>query len=640
MPQDIDSGDRGGIAAGGKAFPLVEDTFRVYDGFSGRLSVLRPAMEVRRLLSYNDTLWIATDGGLFCYSTFQDTIVEVKGNFAASIRAIAVNDDGWLYVGDESGLSVRKGGRWIRYSSRSNRFFSRLRDVVCTDGEVWLATFGNGCGLIDGDTLRAYTLEDSLLDNRVNRILVENPYSIFFGSESGLCRADTSRWESYRYGKRIPVGAIRDMAFDEGGNLFLAVAGHGIVLYDLMRVKQFGIEDGLPSLEINAFSLDSDGNLWAGGDRGICYFDGSGWVPFESGDYSFRQHRILSLEHDVEGSLFAGTDDGKVIAVSMGSVRVIEIPRKFPGKRVSSIRRSGDSVWFVADGRLYYAKDGALGAVKLPADWFEGSVMDVLPLKAGRELWVATRFGVLHLADGSWQLFDRRQGLPTDFFTSVVEDSSGNIWFSTFDAALLELAKDRWVHHTEDSGLPGNDVTDMEVDSEGTLWVVVSGRQLARYTGKRWEKVEIAEEELAEGYMRTATDTSITSIPGVRVLENETNPNAGNKLTLGLGNLGHLLVATPGAIYRYFASGWQAMTYPERFKGISPTDVYATAGGEVFLGTCDDGLIVYSNGGWIRLNTAAGLSDDHVLCTVGDPWGNVIAGTQTGGLIKISSPSN
>jgi len=631
--QDEDVGS--GFIHTGKIYPLIEDETSRFGILSGRATLFSSSKEIRDFIFYNDTLWIATDGGLFAYSTVKDTIVEVAGKFSCSISAVSVDDEGRLLIGDEGGLSIRGSSRWIRYSSESNRFFSMLRDVVCDEGRIWVATYGNGVGLIENGFLRVYSIEDSLLDNRVNRVLVDSPVSVYFGTESGLCYADTIHWESYRYGKKIPIGAVRDMTIDESGNLFLAISGHGVTLYNLMRIKRFGIEDGLPSLEINALTLDSDGTLWAGGKGGVCYFDGSGWVRYELSNYSLSQYNVRAMEHGVDGTLFIGTDNGKVIVVSRNRIQELRIPERFPIKRVSTIRVKDGTVWFVGDGNVYYIKTGVLRALKLPDNLFYGTVLDVLPVKGEKEVWLATRFGILHFNNGLWHVFDRRQGLPAGFYTSIDADSSGSIWFCGFDGSLLEFRGDKWIYHTE-AEFTKHVVDRILVDGGGKVWVALEGGSLFVYSNGKWEEVSFTREPGGEVRESVPFDTTLFSLKNVHLVESNIDFSFRRGIVLGHDYDGNLLVAASDGVYRYFAGGWQNIELPQKFRDIEPTAVYASSSGEIFLGTARSGLLIFSGVGWNRIDTGNCFPDNYILTIAEEIDGSVIIGTQGGGLIRVS----
>jgi len=599
----------------------------------------KPAREIRSIVSVGDTLWIGTEGGLFSYSVLVDTLVKVNGDFFPSIRVITVDDDGFLWIGDDEGVSVRRDGRWFRYPSGEYRSLSNVRDIFCENKRTWIATYGNGAGYLLGDSARWYTRNDSLLDDRVNRVLPESESSVLFGTASGLCRADTLHWESYRYGKRIPVGSVDDLVIDEEGNLFMAIAHHGVVQYNMGRVRIFGVKDGLPSLEVNAFSFDPEGVLWAAGKGGVSSFDGSGWVPFNNGGDNLGKYRFLSIAHDLEGNLYMGTDKGSVIMVMANRVKKITIPQDFPEAMVSKIKSAGGVIWMVGGGRVFYSEGNVLKELLLPEPWIDGQVNDIVPSKGDGGVWLAARFGILHKRGDVWQIFDRRQGLPTENFTLAARDSSSNLWFASFDSGLFELDGKKWIHYTTKDGLPENRVSSLLFDGGGTPWVATENSRVARFVGGRWHELSLPGFVPNRGFEKSRIDTSILSMPGVRVIERSSYVRPGDPLVvLGVDDRGNCIAVTPVGIYRYVQTGkWQVVSFPAKLGTPVPTAVTMAPDGSLYVGTSDRGVLVLSaDRTWHLLGTDEGLGDLCILSICRDYRDRIWVGTRKGGISLLT----
>ncbi|MEI9920669.1 MAG: two-component regulator propeller domain-containing protein [Bacteroidota bacterium] len=61
----------------------------------------------------------------------------------------------------------------------------------------------------------------------------------------------------------------------------LALAGSGTVLAQEYRLKQFRVEDGLPSNVIKAIAQDSSGFFWIATDEGVVKFDGHAFTSYK-----------------------------------------------------------------------------------------------------------------------------------------------------------------------------------------------------------------------------------------------------------------------------------------------------------------------------------------------------------------------
>ena len=620
-----------GLIAAGRTIPMPAGVRRraPVTGFQ-RFS---PPGPVRALYSQEDTLWIGTGGGLFAWGIEEDTLTAVTGPVSRRIAAIERDDGGRLWVGGDAGLSIRTESGWLHYGPRDAPLFKRVTDILRGEGRMWIASWGGGVGFVRGDSLTRFSRADSLLDDRVTCVAEETPATIWFGTASGMCRADSFSWEGFRYGSRIPIGSVEDAVFDEEGSLFIAVRRRGVAMYDLGRVTRHGRADGLPGDEIHAFSLDDRGVPWAAGKGGVSYFDGSGWVPFAVEGLSLAGLDIRAVHHDLAGRIFLGTAGGSVIVVSRGGVREIPLPDPFPASRVARIAPAKDGVWLLADGTVFRLADGQLDEIARPDPLYVPAVNDFARPAAGG-LWLATRFGALHHDGRSWEVFDRRHGLPTEHLTAVAAGAPGELWFGTFDSGVLRLGRAGWTHFTEQSGLPGESIADIAVDADGTVWAGMADGRLARLAGERWETVDLGGDL---PHASSTADTLERIDPALRLIGGTAMPGTGKACRFGAGVSGRLL-AVSGAIWRLGPDGARRIL-PLPDERIKPTALTETAAGEIWLATDGDGLWILADGRWRHVGAADGVVDDRLLSVAGDAWGTVWIGTANGGIVRFRPPT-
>lgn len=630
--------ERGGWIEVGRTVPLPPGRVRGPRRPAGEVTVFCPAQRLQSLLFANDTLWIGTEGGLFAYVAETDTILGIEGPMCGSVTSITQGDDGALWVGGYDGISVRSGGIWLHYVARQHRLFSHVTDLVQGDGRIWVGTYGSGCGYITADSIRSFSRVDSLLDERVTAIAEESPHTVWFGTASGLCMSDTLHWESMRYGHRIPIGAVSDLMFDEAGDLFLAVMRQGVVWYSLGRVRVFGPRDGLPGREINAFSLDPMGRVWAAGGGGVSVYDGSGWIPHRHAGMSLAGYRFLSVCHDLDGRCYLGTDSGVLIIHSRESGRELHIPQRFPDPRVAKIRRFGDELWFLTGRRMYRLRRG-FKEMSPPSDWLCGAMADFVVDGVGG-IWIATRFGVLHRLGERWEVYDRRQGLPAEHFVAVALSEHGDLWFGTFDRGVLRLSPEGWVHYTEANGLPDDRIDDILVDGSGTPWVVAGKGAIARFKDNSWERIPLPRLEHTQSVAAGGAKDSTGALdPAIRFLaavdEEHSDGIAFPRVRMGLDGSRRCIVAVRCGIYQFAESGWRMISMPDWESGIDPTVVLVARSGSVWLGTAESGVFVRERSGWMHLGTSHGLTDNHILSIAEDAEGNIWIGTRYGGLNRF-----
>lgn len=627
-------GEKGGWVVAGRTIPFAA-LGTVHRSPAGRLENYCSARMVRDLLTVGDTLWVGTEGGLFAYCISQDSIAPVPVPLTGSIEAIAVDDAGSLWLGGRNGLGIRSGAGWTRYTGDANPFFSRVMDISPGEGRIWLASYGKGAGFVERGDLTIYTREDSLLDDRVLRVLEQESETVWFGTASGMCRADTLLWESMRYGRRLPIGSVNDILLDEEGNLFLAIARQGAAVYNLGRVRTYGLGRGLPERDVAGFSLDPIGRVWAAGRSGVSTFDGSAWTPYRLTGVPIGRYSFLSIHHGMDGECYLGTDEGTILILGQETIREITLPQRFPENTVTRLRMFGKALWVIGVDRLYRLGERE-GIIEPPDGHFRGTLTDVWAGE-GDEIWVSSRFGLLRHDGFSWEVFDRRQGLPTEQFNRIVRDGKGHLWFGTYESGVLRLTGDNWVHYSTGSGLPGDHIEDLVVDRNGEPWVLTAAGGIARFHEERWEELTLPFEEPEAS---PEPDSAETYEPFIRFISSADDgqvPRGGSSAcVLGLDGLGNCMVACDRGIYRFTGSSWQIIEPPEGASFLHATALLGTARGTIWVGTEDRGVFIRSRGGWRRLGTDHGLGDDHIESLCEDASGNIWIGTRFGGLSRFS----
>jgi ligand-binding sensor domain-containing protein len=489
------------------------------------------------------------------------------------------------------------------------------------------------------DALTVLTQQDSLLDDRVLCVAEESPSTVYLGTASGLVLADSLGWKSLRYGARLPIGAVADMVFDEGEDLFLAIAEQGVTIYSFGRVRTYGAQDSLPGSEVSALSLDPTGRVWAAGNSGLSIFSGSEWSPYQfPGNDPTRQYRYRSIRHDVEGNCYVGTDEGRVLIISRDAAKEVVLPQAFPEERVDRIHESDGTVWLLT-GRNIYAYRGSFVRQPPPPDLYIGELTDMTVVGSG-EIWATSRFGILHFNGRAWEVFDRRHGLPTEHFVSVSHDPAGNLWFQTFDRGLVEYAGGHWLASRIEDGSAEGGVLDFIIDGAGTPWALTRGGRIFRSVQGQWQEIVFPSFAANPADTARTTDSLLRVDPAIRFLRDAKRdslpPGASRRSCLGCDHDGSLLVATGEGVFRFTPAAWQGIGYPSWRKHVEPTAVLGSARGELWLGTAGEGLLVYRGGEWFTVTASQGLSDDHVRALCEDQRGDIWIGTQFGGVTRFT----
>jgi signal transduction histidine kinase/CheY-like chemotaxis protein/ligand-binding sensor domain-containing protein len=265
-------------------------------------------------------LWAATASGAYLYRDGhrQRGWGEADGLQGAPATSILPGRDGVLWVGTQRGVAMIDGQQ-LTFITPDNGlpFFNVAALLEDREGVIWLAGFG-GIARFLGRPFCNYTQQDGLGASNVRPIVRTPDGSLWVGTLKGLSRLDRGRWRTYGPSDGLSGDRILSLLVARDGRLWVGCDG-GLYVLDGRRfrlVQTFGranwvdtiVQDSRGQLwvavresgpwrqtEDSHFArvqvpgqffangrllAQSDGTVWASGDRGLSRFDGAQWRTF------------------------------------------------------------------------------------------------------------------------------------------------------------------------------------------------------------------------------------------------------------------------------------------------------------------------------------------------------------------------
>ena len=112
------------------------------------------------------------------------------------------------------------------------------------------------------------------------------------------------------------------------------------------------------------------------------------------------------------------------------------------------------------------------------------NVNSILEDQSGN-LWFSTWGGGVSKYDGkSFTHFTEKEGLSNNYVYSMLEDQTGNLWFGTWGGGVSKYDGKSFTHFTEKEGLSNNFITSIVEDQSGNLWFGTDGGGANKYDGK------------------------------------------------------------------------------------------------------------------------------------------------------------
>ena len=241
-------------------------------------------------------LWIGTiSSGLFKYDIEQKLFSAIAANELPKYPILSIEKNNTLFIGfDGQGiweisddnntiLNIYKEDADNPFSLRGNGVY----DIFCDNNKrIWVATYTGGLSFFDQKSLLVTQLmhqinnENSLVHNYVNKILEDSKGNIWFATNNGVSRWDTStnKWNTYLPKKLGQTNVIQALCEDRDGNIWVGTYSSGVYMLDKNTgkiIKHLSHEEntaGFSSQFIIDIYSDSQENIWLGGTRNInCY---------------------------------------------------------------------------------------------------------------------------------------------------------------------------------------------------------------------------------------------------------------------------------------------------------------------------------------------------------------------------------
>lgn len=516
-----------------------------------------------------------------------------------TVYAIGQSDDGYLWIGTETGL--------VRFDGLKFRIVRDVPGLENDNSVLGLMSDGHGNLWI---RLEMYLIRyhNGAFDSPIPA--ASRLSAMSRSTEGPLVSVMGSGTESIRGGKmqllvdaaRLPRSPVLAVAQTTDGSLWMGTRGSGLFRSRGGQVEP--VTDGLPDLKVNCLQATSDGGLWVGTDSGLAYWDGSRLAP--TGPPSLRRFQILAIQPDRDGNIWAGTDSHGLLRINRQGVAFLDSPLGTPLNAVTAvfedregnlwtgsangIERLRDSafvtysrseglpgagaspvfvdeenrVWFApASGGLYWMKDGQHGRVSN-----DGLDHDVVYSIAGGkgELWLGRQHGGLTRlrTQGSsfaYQTYTKAAGLAQDSVFSVYRAPDGSVWAGTLSGGVSRLSEGRFSTYTMANGLLANTVASIVQDSKGVSWFATPGglnslsktrwRSYTRSEGLPSDNVYcLLEDSSGVLWIGTAAGLAFRSKAGIQTPSDE--PDVLREPILGIAEdeLGSLWIATSNYVLR------------------------------------------------------------------------------------------
>lgn len=262
-------------------------------------------------------------------------------------------------------------------------------------------------------------------------------------------------------------------------------------------------------------------------------------------------------------------------------------------------------------------------------------------------IWLATYNGITRYNRQTFIHYTKKDGLPNGNIRAIMEDSNGNIWFSSRNTGLCKYDGDSLSVFTIKGGLSDDEIWPIVEDKRGNIWWG-SGKGLGKYDGKQVTHYT-TKEGLSDNLVETVledrqgniwvgtTDGGVHKFDHHRFTQYQQYYDLPTQSVYAMfeDKQGNIWLGYQGAgLVKY--DGRQFIQYTKE-QGL-PSNYINTISedrqGNIWLGTPDTGLIQFDGISFTSYTRKDNLPDNDILKIVCDKYGNLWAGTFEGGFIK------
>jgi signal transduction histidine kinase/ligand-binding sensor domain-containing protein len=497
----------------------------------------------KSLTQYSHKAWTQQDG------LPQDTI-----------RSVAQTRDGYLWIGTDEGLARFDGYEFTTFDKAHGDLPSNSITALesTTDGALWIGT-PNGLTVYRGGKFRTYTVRDGLPDNSITNLEKDHTGALWAVAGISLSRFQNGRFTNYSPGPQLPVTSVRAVFEDRHQQLWVAgfselgkfagckftpvlpesaLGGHFINAlaedqqdnlwiggnYGIMvlspdgRIRQYGVNDGMPNPYVRALWCDRNGVIWAGTNEGLARFEGNRfvqrpeatpsqvrclledregdlWVGASTGLTRLRDDLFTpwgkpeglpsddpnAVFQDSRGRVWVGFHDTGLMLMEGGPRHVYTSRDGLPNNEVFSIREAhnGDLLIAARDG-MARMHDGRFTRFQPKDPLARFSVFDALEDSAGR-IWMATGGGLGELLNDRYAVVIPGEPMLIAAVVTLCEGSDGALWAGTYGKGLWRIKGGDRRRYTTADGLSSDAIRSLDRDADGTLWIGTYGGGLISF---------------------------------------------------------------------------------------------------------------------------------------------------------------
>lgn len=461
-------------------------------------------------------MWLGTTKGLFSFDGADFNSIAFRDSASQNITAVFC-DSQFVYMGFEDGRLMHRSIRlWNKEFSTDESFPSPITGIHGdAPGIIWIATYGSGLYIRQGNKLHHVTTDEGLPDNQIYTMISSQEGTIWLGTDGGLTRCTLSDGKpvltNYSIKEGLQDEIVRSLAIDEFNNIWVGTQDHGVCVFNTSTSKFV-----IPSFSRNwnngpvtALAIKDHNRLLIGTmGRGLVSISlHDSYHPiFYNQETGYDNIKTTDITIDSEGNFWVvsptrGLDQFPAL---FEWVTPANIDLKKPVQAV--FYDSSTALWYATMDGLFRTQYDSTGTsitekVKLTGKPVQPVITSIYE-DYHHQIWVGTfDEGVFFRPAGKHEFLKlmQRDGLANDNVLSISGDIV-NVWIATLGGITrcniqmdIENKSDLILQNfTSENGLHSNYLYQTFIDSKGRVWFGTDGNGLIVFDNGNFKSFEKA----------------------------------------------------------------------------------------------------------------------------------------------------
>ena len=353
------------------------------------------------------------------------------------------------------------------------------------------------------DNFINYSTRDGLSQNDVKSIIQDSEGYIWTATNHGLNRFDGFEFKSYIHDPKdsttIGGDLLMDFGLDQHGNLWISGTDINLAKYDRLTDRFINYNEktiaphSFLSKGTKCMLVDSEGNIWLGGNEGIdkVVFDGQGNL-IDVLNYRINEidgSPVLCLFQDKYDGIWVGTRDGvlRYAGTSNAKGQFMRV-NSDEIHHVNCMMDYQDGL-IIVGFRNYFVTHKSLNSGSVTVQLISHSPSNEAIVSKDNKLWMASRSGLavvpIDLSKPQRPFVFTPKPANLRSFAgespfSIFEDRSGMIWVGSIGGGLSKYNPRSNFRHYKSTGanksISKNVIRAVFEDSQNNLWIGTDGK--------------------------------------------------------------------------------------------------------------------------------------------------------------------